>query len=82
VVVEPGAEVHDSVVFADTVLRSGARVYWSVVDGDCVVEADARVGQPHSDALADPDAVVLVGRGSRVSGEHPSGSRFEPGSTA
>ena len=62
-------------------MRTGARVHWSVVDADCVVEADARLGQPDADALADPDAVVLVGRGSRVPGSHPSGSRFEPGST-
>jgi glucose-1-phosphate adenylyltransferase len=81
VVVEPGAEVHDSVLFADTVVRSGARVHWSVVDSHCVVEADARLGEADADALGDPDAVVLVGRGSRVTGSHPTGSRLEPGTT-
>jgi glucose-1-phosphate adenylyltransferase len=79
VVVEPGAEVHDSVLFADTVVRSGARVHWSVVDTDCTVEGDARVSEPGADALSDPDAVTLVGRGSSVSGSHPAGSRLEPG---
>lgn len=82
VVVEEGAEVHDSVVMADSVVRTGARVHWSVVDAECVVEADARLGDADADALADPDAVTLVGRGSRVVGEHPAGSRLEPGTTA
>ena len=81
VVVEPGAEVHDSVVFADTVVRAGARVHWSVVDTECVIEAGARVGSPDEGALDDPDAVTLVGRGSRVSGERPAGSRLEPGTS-
>jgi glucose-1-phosphate adenylyltransferase len=81
VVVEAGAEVHDSVVFNDTVVRRGARVHWAVLDSDCTIEADARLGAPDGDAaLSDPDAVTLVGRGSSVSGEHPAGSRWEPGS--
>ena len=81
VVVEAGAEVHDSVVFTDTVVRSGARVHWSVVDSGCLVEGDARVGAPDAPALDDPDAVTLVGRGSRVSGVLPPGGRVEPGSS-
>ena len=66
-------------VFADTLVRAGAVVHWSVVDADCVVESDARLGTPDAAALDDPDAVTLVGRGSRVSGAHPAGSRLEPG---
>jgi glucose-1-phosphate adenylyltransferase len=81
VVVEAGAEVHDSVVFTDSVVRRGATVHWSVVDTGCVVEADARLGDPDTPALDDPDAVVLVGRGCTVAGSHPAGSRLEPGST-
>jgi glucose-1-phosphate adenylyltransferase len=81
VVVESGAEVCDSVVFADTVVRAGARVHWSVLDTGCVVEAGARLGSPEEEALDDPDAVTLAGRGSRVSGKHPGGSRLEPGTT-
>jgi glucose-1-phosphate adenylyltransferase len=80
VVVEAGAEVHDSVVLTDCVVRSGARVHWSVVDADSVIEEGARLGAPETDALDDPDAVTLVGRGSRVEGSHAAGSRFEPGS--
>ena len=81
VVVESGAEVHDSVVFADTVVRAGARVHWSVLDTGCVIEADARLGSRDEDALDDPDAVTLVGRGSQVSGQLRAGSRLEPGTT-
>ncbi len=83
VVVEAGAEVHDSVVFSDTVVRAGAQVHWAVVDAHCVVAEDARLGGPDPDeaALEDPDAVTLVGLGSTVTGEHPAGSRFEPGSS-
>jgi glucose-1-phosphate adenylyltransferase len=81
VVVESGAEVHDSVVFADTVVRAGARVHWSVLDTGCVIEAGARLGSPDEDPLDDPDAVTLVGRGSKVSEELRAGSRLEPGTT-
>jgi glucose-1-phosphate adenylyltransferase len=81
VVVESGAEVCDSVVFADTVVRAGARVHWSVLDTGCVVETGAQLGAPEEEALDDPDAVTLVGRGSQVSGKHPAGSRLEPGTT-
>ena len=44
VVVEPGAEVHDSVVFTDSVVRAGARCTGRCVDTGCVVEAGARLG--------------------------------------
>jgi glucose-1-phosphate adenylyltransferase len=82
VVVEPGAEVHDSVVFTDSVVRTGATVHWAVVDTGCVVDAGARLGEPDARALEDPDAVTLVGRGCTVVGTHPAGSRLEPGTTA
>lgn len=82
--VEPGAVVRDSVVFADTVVGPGASVDWSVVDQHCVIGADARVGDPSADALADPDAVLLMGVGSTV-GDGVTlapGARLEPGTTA
>jgi glucose-1-phosphate adenylyltransferase len=81
VVVEPGAEIHDSVVFADSVVHSGARVHWSVVDTECVVEEDATLGDLAPGALDDPDLVTLVGKGCRVRGDHASGSRLEPGTS-
>ena len=80
VVVEAGAEVHDSVVFADTVVRGGRR---RALVGRGRRTASSRrthrLGTPDAAALDDPDAVTLVGRGSRVSGAHPAGSRLEPG---
>jgi glucose-1-phosphate adenylyltransferase len=83
-VVEEGAEVHDSVVFADSLVRAGSRVHWTVVDARCAVGPDARIGDPDADGTGDPDAVTLVGQGSVV-GEGvrlASGARLEPGTTA
>jgi glucose-1-phosphate adenylyltransferase len=81
--VEEGAEVRDSVIFESTVVETGARVDRAVVDRDCVVGAGAVVGSPDAD-LDDPDAITLVGRGSRVAAGAvlDAGSRLEPGTTA
>jgi glucose-1-phosphate adenylyltransferase len=83
VVVEPGAEVVDSVVFADTVVKAGARVHRSIIDTRCLIGADAAVGSSDSD-LDDPDAITLVGRSCSVPAGAvvPGGSRLEPGTTA
>ena len=82
VVVEKGALVRDSVVFEDTVIEEGARLDWAVVDRDCVVGRNAEVGSPDTDP-EDPDAIVLVGRGSRIPARAVlgEGSRLEPGTT-
>lgn len=84
VVVESGATVRDSVVFADSHVSAGATVDWSVVDTDCVVGKDAVVGSPDVDGSEDPDVLVLVGRGSRVGPgvRIQPGGRLEPGTTA
>ncbi len=84
VVVEAGAEVCDSVVFADVVVREGAAVHWAVVDTGCEVGAAAVVGEPGTDATRDPDRVTLVGRDSTVGPgvTVAGGSRLEPGSSA
>jgi glucose-1-phosphate adenylyltransferase len=83
VVVEPGATVRDSVAFADTVVRASATVDWAVIDRDCCIDSDSTVGAP-ADVAVDPDAIVLVGRGSRVSSGVvvAPGARLEPGTTA
>ena len=82
VVVEEGALVRDSVVFEDTVVEEGARLDWAVVDRDCVVGRNAEVGSPDTDP-DDSDAIVLVGRGSRVPAGAvlDQGARLEPGTT-
>ncbi|MBC9735602.1 glucose-1-phosphate adenylyltransferase family protein [Nocardioides marmotae] len=84
VVVEEGAAVVDSVVFADTVVRRGAAVHRSIVDTGCEVGPGARVGDPDAPAFDDPDAVTIVGRHSTVGAgvELAAGSRLEPGTTA
>ncbi|RYB95484.1 glucose-1-phosphate adenylyltransferase [Nocardioides oleivorans] len=81
VVVEKGAEVHDSVVMEDCVIRAGAVVRTSVLDERCEVAPRARVGAEPSRRLAVDDDVTLVGRGSRVAGEVGAGARLEPGSS-
>ncbi|MDP2775804.1 MAG: sugar phosphate nucleotidyltransferase [Nocardioides sp.] len=84
VVVEPGAEVHDSVIFRDSVVRTGAHVHWSIVDSDCEVGPEARVGEGGVAGTEDSEVVTLVGRGSTVGQgvSLPAGSRLEPGSSA
>jgi glucose-1-phosphate adenylyltransferase len=82
VVVEKGAEVHDSVIMEDCVVRAGAVVRTTVLDERCEVEAGARVGAEPSARLARDEDLVLVGRDSRVAGEVPAGARLEPGSAA
>ncbi|WP_121256097.1 glucose-1-phosphate adenylyltransferase family protein [Nocardioides ferulae] len=81
VVVEAGAVVEESVLFADTVVRAGARVRRTVVDSGCELLDGADVGGSDVD-LADPDAIPLVGRDSRVSTRLPAGARLLPGTTA
>ena len=80
VVVEKGAEVHDSVVMEDCVIRAGAVVRTAVLDERSEVVAKSRVGAEPSRRVADDDDLVLVGRDSRVSGTVAAGARLEPGS--
>ncbi len=83
VVVEAGACVEDSVVFADCVIRTGARVSASIVDTRCLIEAGSSVGSAEAD-LDNSDELTLVGCDSVV-GEGvtvPGGARLEPGTTA
>jgi len=80
VVVEKGAEVHDSVVMEDCVIRAGAVVHTAVLDERSEVLAKSRVGAEPARRLAHDDDLVLVGRDSRVSGTVAAGARLEPGS--
>lgn len=81
VVVEQGAVVEESVILDRVVVRSGAQVRRSVVDTGSELLDGAEVGSQDLD-LADPDAVVLVGRDSTVAGPLPAGARLAPGTTA
>jgi glucose-1-phosphate adenylyltransferase len=84
VVVEEGAEVVDSVVFADARIGAGATVHWSIVDTRCEVGAGARVGDPDARGTEESDEVTILGMDSRVGRDTavPGGSRLEPGSSA
>ena len=81
--VEPGAQVVDSVVFADAVVGEGAEVAGAIVDKHCRIGKAARVGSRDVD-LGDPNALVLLGRDSTVAdgAEVAPGARLEPGSSA
>jgi glucose-1-phosphate adenylyltransferase len=80
VVVEKGAEVHDSVLMEDCVVRAGAVVRTTVLDERCEVLARAQVGAEPSRRRAHDDDMVLVGRDSHVAGRVAAGGRLEPGS--
>jgi len=80
VVVEKGAEVHDSIVMEDCVIRAGSVVRTAVLDERCEVLPRARVGAEPSRRVAHDDDLVLAGRDSQVSGTVAAGARLEPGS--
>lgn len=83
VVVEEGAQVVGSVIFADTVVEQGARVAGAIVDSGCVIGAGAVVGAGTESLRPGPDEVSLVGRDCRVSPgtRLDAGARLEPGSS-
>jgi glucose-1-phosphate adenylyltransferase len=81
VVVEQGAVVSNSVVFADCIIRSGARVHWTIVDERCEIAEDAVVGRPDAHGTSDSDEVTIVGRDSAVAVALGPGARLEPGTT-
>lgn len=62
VVVEEGAQVHDSVIMEDVVIRRGAQVYTAIVDAEARIESGAYVGIRG----AGKSRVSVVGRGVRI----------------
>src|SRR3954451_4437172 len=83
VVVHKGAQVSDSVLFADTVVEQDARVCWSVVDTGTVIGRGAVVSDPDADGTGDPAEVTLVGRDCKLGAgtRLERGARLEPGTT-
>ena len=73
VVVEQGAVVRDSIIFADCVVSAGATVDTTIVDEGCLVAAGSTVGGSGE--------VTIVGRDSIVQQQLDPGSRLEPGTT-
>ena len=84
VVVEAGAVVEDSVLFADVRVERDAEVRTSVLDDRVRIGRRARVGEASSRRVAVDDDVVLVGGDSVVGAreEIGAGARLEPGTTA
>jgi glucose-1-phosphate adenylyltransferase len=84
VVVEPGGQVRDSVVFADVTVRSAATVDWSIVDRGTEIGTGAKVGNGNPQEVLEPEMLALLGADCRVApGAHvPRGSRLEPGTIA
>jgi glucose-1-phosphate adenylyltransferase len=80
VVVEKGAEVHDSVVMEDCVIRAGAVVRTAILDERCEVDRRRTVGAEPSSRRVREEELVLVGRDSRVDLDVAAGGRLEPGS--
>ncbi len=62
VVVEKGAVVKDSVVFAGTVVSSNANVNYSILDEEVVIGEECVVGSPKDAGVE----IAVVGRGSNV----------------
>ncbi|MBA3310052.1 MAG: NTP transferase domain-containing protein [Nocardioidaceae bacterium] len=84
VVVDEGARISDSVVFADAVVCAGATVEWAIVDSGSRVERGAKLGARNPEGLLEPDRIAIVGRDSTIaSGARvPAGARLEPGTSA
>lgn len=62
VVVEPGAEVYDSVIMEDVKILSGARVYTSIVDSDATISKGCTVGK----VGADKNEITVIAKGTVV----------------
>ena len=83
VVVEKGARVEDSVIFADCRVEAGARVTTTVADERTTIARDSVVGELPASRVVRDDEVTLVGRDSVVGrSQHvAAGARLEPGTT-
>lgn len=78
-VVEAGAVVEDSVLFADVVVRRDAQVRCAIVDEQVSIGRGAQVGGARKRRIHD-DAIALVGRESVIAGGAvlEAGARLEP----
>jgi len=66
VVVEKGATVVDSVIFADTVVAEGASVAWSVLDERVSVGARATIGGHPRTRPVPTEKITLVGSDTQI----------------
>ena len=84
VVVEPGAEVVDSVLFEDVTVGKGAFVGTAIVDHRVEFAAGSRLGVETGGRLPVDEDISPVGRESSLARgvEVERGARLEPGTTA
>lgn len=83
VVVEKGAVVEDSIIFARCEIAAGAHVSTSIVDSKCRIGREARVGAAARSTRPRDGEITLVGRESTVGAGTvvEAGGRLEPGTT-
>ena len=62
-VVEPGAQIIDSVIMPGTVVKAGTVVTRAIVAENCVIGNDCRIGEAEGD-------IALVGRGTNMPDEY------------
>lgn len=81
VMVEKGATVSDSVVFADTAVRAGARVDFAILDEQVTIGRDAVVGGRPRSRPVPTEQITMLGARARVTGGHrvELGEQVEPG---
>ncbi|MFX0537550.1 glucose-1-phosphate adenylyltransferase family protein [Ornithinimicrobium sp. Y1847] len=81
--VQAGAVVEDSVLLDGVVVEAGAQVRTAVLDSGARVLREARVGARPSGTRLSDDAIVLVGKDSRIGrgAVVEPGARLEPGTT-
>ena len=75
VVVEKGAIVKDSVIFADSKIESLAKINYSIIDEQVVISEGATVGEEKADGVE----IAVVGRGSVIEKDEvvPAGANVE-----
>ena len=66
VVIERGAKVFDSIVFADGVVREGARIDWSIIDERVVIGEGASVGGRPRTRPVPSEKITIVGMDVKV----------------
>lgn len=84
VIVEPGAQISDSVIFADVTVRGCATVDWAIIDESCEIGGAARIGGANPSGTLDAGLIALLGAGCRVGpgARVLPGARLEPGTIA
>lgn len=64
--VEPGAEVTDSIIFADSVICRGASVRWSIIDTRVLVGEKVSVGERPRRRPVPSEKITIVGMRARL----------------